>query len=1221
MHSQPRSVGRVLASFLAAVVTTVAISSISLGQANQGSIAGTVTDQTGAVVVNAQLAAKERSTGTTYKTVSSSAGLYRFPNVNIGTYDVTVSSTGFKTVSLTGVVVQVASTAALEVKLSAGAVTETISVNADAPTVQSESSDIGSVVNPKQALELPLVLGSSVQAMRSPEAFVFLIPGTVGYGTASGNGGTFESKISGGQNYATEVLLDGASMYRSENGSSFDETAPSVEAISEFKVLTSTLPAEFGRTTGGIESFSTKGGTNAYHGVAYDIFRNDDLDANTWGNDYRISQNPTAAGRALNRTLADKQNDYGLTMGGPVRIPHLYNGKDKTFFFFSWEQYKQTSGGVTTSSFPTAAEHTGDFSAVLNTGNVLATNPCDQTPIYQGEIFDPSTTRTGAGGVQCRTAFMNEPGSTGNVIPAADITAFGQNIMSFYPTAQSSALFQNYTFPFSFPIEDTTTTFRIDQNISSKSKAYFTYSSRDNSRISTNPEFAGPAGFGRTQVFTTHYLRFGYDYTVSATILNHLNLAYNRTNSKNIGAGVTEGNGTDWDQKLGFTGLSGKMFPAIQVTQSYSNIGDNVDGDTIDNGYRLNDTLSWLRGKHAYKFGFDWRFQIFNPLNFQNTSGTFNFTQGQTAAIQSQATLSGDSFASILLGQLQNANAVVYASQPKWLRSYYGAFFQDSYKVTPTFTLEYGLRWDVDEPNREANGDSSNISLTAPNPGAGNLPGVLVFAGKGAGRNGNTNERWTNTWMKDLGPRLGFAWAPTFLGGKTVFRGGYGILYGAMTYADFGGFNRAGFQASPSFSSLDGFNPAFNVNSGFPAFAPPPNLDPTQLNFTGPQYIDPSYGRPAMIQNWSLEVQRELATDLILDVAYVGQHSTHLRSNFDAVNSLKPQYLSLGGLLLDPISSPQAAAAGITAPYAGFPGGAIVAQALVPFPQYFGFNTDGALENLGQSTYNALEASLQRRFHNGLNLMASYTWSKTLTDADSALPFFATLAGSAGPQNSFNKQGDKAISNQDVPQNFVLSYVYELPVGKGKKWMNHGGALNQAVGGWSVSGVQRYISGQPLTFCCATGIPAFAGSIRYDQVSGVPLGSAAFTTGHFNPVTDSMFNPFCTELNPAPNCAFIDPNSGANVAARGSYAFGTMPRVTGALRMPVFASEDFNLLKRFRFAESKDLLFQASFINAFNRHVFNRPDLNPTDGSFGKINIDNLLLTPRKIQLMLKFEY
>src|ERR1700722_2949916 len=797
--------------------------------------------------------------------------------------------------------------------------------------------------------------------------------------------------------------------------------------------------------------------------------------------------------------------------------------------------------------------------------------------------------------------------------------------MSYYPSVSSTALFNNYSFPFSFPIQDTTTTFRLDQNISSKSKAYFTYSSRENNRISTNPEFAGPAGFGRTQLFTTHYLRFGYDYTISDTMLNHFNIAYNRTNSANIGAGVTEGGGTDWDQKLGFTGLSGKMFPAIQVTQGYTNIGDNVDGDTIDNGYRLNDTLSWIRGRHAFKFGVDWRFQIFNPLNFQNTSGTFNFAQGQTGGTQAAA-LSGDSFASVLLGQLQNANAAVYASQPKWIRSYYGVFAQDSYKVTPTFMLDYGLRWDVDEPNRESSGNSSNISLTEPNPGAGNLPGTLVFAGKGAGRNGNRNERWANTWMKDFGPRLGFAWAPGFLGRKTVFRGGYGILYGAMTYADFGGFNRAGFQASPSFSSLDGFNPAFNVNSGFPAFAPPPNLDPTQLNFTGPQYIDPSYGRPAMIQNWSLEVQRELATDLILDVAYVGQHSTHLRSNFDAVNSLKPQYLSLGGLLLDPISSPQAAAAGITAPYAGFPGGAIVAQALVPFPQYFGFNTDGALENLGQSTYNALEASLQRRFHNGLNLMASYTWSKTLTDADSALPFFATLAGSAGPQNSFNKQGDKAISNQDVPQNFVLSYVYELPVGKGKKWLNQNTLLNEAVGGWSFSGVQRYLSGQPLTFCCATGIPAFAGSIRYDQVPGSSLFSSAYTSSHYEPSTDptqnpSIFNPFCTATNPASNCAFIDPNSGVNVAARGSYAFGTMPRVTGAARMAVFASEDFNLLKRFKFAESRDILFQASFINAFNRHVFNRPDLNPTDGSFGQISPDALLLTPRKVQLMLKFEY
>jgi hypothetical protein len=1216
MHVQQRFAAKALASSLMMVLAVVTFSSTSFAQANQGSIAGTITDPTGAVVVGARLIAKETSRGTTYETVSSSAGSYRFPNVNIGTYDLTVSGSGFKTATLAGVEVQVATTASLDVKLTTGSVNETVLVAADAPQVQSESSDVGAVVMPKQALELPLVLGSSVQAMRSPEAFVFLIPGTVGYGSASGNGGTFESKISGGQNYATEVLLDGSSMYRSENGSSFDETAPSVEAISEFKVITSTLPAELGRTTGGIESFSTKSGTNAYHGVAYDIFRNDDLDANTWANDNRIALNNSAVERNLFRTPADKQNDYGVTMGGPIRIPHLYNGKDKTFFFFSWEQYQQKNGGVTTSSIPTAAERTGDFSAVLNPANVLGTNPCDGTPIVQGQIFDPSTTTT-VGGVQCRTAFP------GNIIPSTSFSTVGQNLFAAYPAPQNSSLFNNYAFPFSFPIEDTTTTVRLDQNISDKSKAYFTYSSRENHRISTNPEFAGPAGFGRTQAFTTHYMRFGYDYTISNAMLNHFNIGYNRTNSANIGAGVIQGSGTDWDQQLGISGLSGTMFPAIGVSQGYFGIGDAVDGDTIDNGYRLNDTLSWVKGKHDLKFGIDGRLQIFNPLNFQNTSGTFNFGRGQTAGTQTTANLSGDTFASMLLGEVSNSNASVYASQPKWVRSYYGVFVQDSYKVTPTFTLNYGLRWDLDQPNREASGNSSNISLTAPNPGAGGIPGVLVFAGSGTGRNGNVNERWANTWTKDFGPRLGFAWAPSQLGGKTVIRGGYGILYAAMTYADFGGFNRTGFQANPGFSSVDGFAPAFNLDSGFPAFAPPPNLDPNQLNataggFQGPQYTDPSYGRPAMIQNWSFEVQKQLATDLILDLAYVGQHSTHLRSNFDAVNSLTPNFLSLpSSLLLSPISSPAAIAAGIPLPYASFPSNALVAQALVPFPQYGGFNTDGALENLGQSTYNALEASLQRRFRNGLNLMASYTWSKTLTDADSALPFFATLAGSAGPQNSFNKRGDKAISNQDLPQNFVLSYVYDLPIGKNKRFLSHGGVADRVLGGWSVSGVQRYESGQPLTFCCATGIPAFAGSIRYDQVPGQPLYSAAYTNGHFAPSTDP------TQNQPIFNgAAFDDPNSAANLAVRGTYAFGDMARVTGAVRMPVFASEDFNLIKRTKISESKDILLQVSFIDAFNRHIFNRPpDLNPNDGAFGLLNPDNTLLGPRKIQLMLKFEY
>jgi hypothetical protein len=1236
-------------SGLLVLTVVLLLSSLASGQQNQGSIAGNVTDPSGALVVGAKLTAKGQSTGSAYQAVSSSAGSYRFPNMNIGTYDVTVSAAGFKTTTLTGILVQVATTSALEIKLTAGAVSESIVVNAEAPTVQSESSDIGTVVGEKQILDLPLALGSTVQAMRSPEAFVYLTPGAVGPGSDSGNGGTFESKISGGQNYGTEVLLDGASMTRSENGSSFDETAPSVDALSEFKVITSTLPSEFGMTTGGIESFNTKGGTNKYHGEVYDIFRNEDLDANTWGDNFALSQ---GLPYSTFRTPLDKQNDYGGTFGGPFRIPHFYNGKDKTFFFFSWEQYRQSVGGTQTSTIPTTAELGGDFSATLDTANVLGINPCESNaPIYQGEIFDPATAQT-INGVECRTAFMDEPGSTGNKIPSTRFSQVGQNMLSYFPTPQNNNLASNYTFPYSYPILDTTTTFRIDQNISSKSKAYFTYSSRNNVRLSTVPVWGNAAGEGRNQFFGTHYIRFGYDYTITPTMLNHLNLGYNRTNSKNVGAGVAFGHGdTDWDAKLGITGASGTMFPAINTGEPpiIGGYGDAVAGDTIDNGFRFADTLTWIHGRHDFKFGYEEWYQQFNPLNFQNTSGTFNFGRGQTAGTAATSGLSGNGIASMLLGELGSANETVYASQPRWLRSYFAGFVQDTVKVTPTLTLNLGLRYDVDEPEREAHGNTSDISVTQPNTGAGNLPGVLVFAGKGAGRNGNVNERWANIWKKDFGPRIGLAWAPAMFNNKMVFRGGYGIVYGNLQYADFGGFNRTGFQANPAFNSVNGFDPALQIDAGLPSFPAPPNLDPTQLNFTGPEYTAPSYGRPPMSQNWSVEVQRELAPDLIADVAYVGQHSQDLRSNYDAVNTLNPKYFSMGASLLTPIGSQSA----IAPPYAGFPSSAIVAQALVPFPQYFGFNTDGQLENLGQSTYNALEAQLTRRFRNGLNLMASYTWSKTLTDADSALPYFATLHQGGSPQNVFNKQGDKAISNQDLPQNFVLSYVYELPFGRNKKFLNGSRLLDRAVGGWSVSGIQRYESGQPLAFGCATGVPAYNDCIRFDYLPGSsPLSSAwKSRKGNFVPITAAafaagdpgvpLFNPLDTATNTLPP-AFDDPNSSQNLASRGTYAFGTSPRVDGSLRMGAYLSEDFNLLKRTKITETSDLSFQVNFLNAFNRHVWNRPgDLGPQDSNalkgqsngpndtFGVINWNTFsttggggyLLLPRRIQLQLKVEF
>lgn len=1233
--------------------------SSATAQTNQGSIAGNVSDPTGALVSNAKITAKDVNTGATYETVSSSAGAYRLPNLNIGTYNLTVTAPGFKTATLNNVVVQTATTAALDVHLETGTITENVTVNADVPTVQTESSDIGTVVSTKQILDLPLPLGSTVQNMRSPEAFAFLTPGVVGPGSDSGNGGTFESKISGGQNYATEVMLDGAATTRSENGSSFDETAPSVEALGEFKILTSTLPAEFGRTTGGIETFSTKSGSNSFHGNVYELFRNEDLDANVWGNDYCLQTADPSVCHAPHNTYhtpLDRQNDYGGTFGGPVVIPHLYNGKDKTFFFFSWEQYRQSQGGVTTSTVPTAKMRNGDFSEILGPGLVDGgghpiLNPCTgNTQILQGQIFDPSTEQT-LGGITCRSPFA------GNILSPTSTVA--QNILSFYPAPQTGGLTNNYSFGFNIPILDTTTTFRIDQNITSSDKAYFTYSSRENNRNSTTPIFAGPAGYARTQFFGTHYIRLGYDHTFTPSLLNHLSLGYNRTNSKNVGAGVGQGGGKDWDTVLGIGGgASGPMFP--QISQSnVVGIGDNVDGDTIDNGFRFSDTVNWVKGKHEFKFGYEQWYQQYSPLNFGNTSGSFGFTNNQTATDGFDPTavsgtnpngfvdtrgFTGHSIASMLLGQADSGNYAVIASQSRFLRSYFAGFVQDSFKATPTLTLNIGLRYEIDQPFKEAHDNMSELQFNIPNCNSFTLPscptdpsllGGLSFAGKGPGRNGVQGERWAETYKKDIGPRFGFAWSPGFLGAnKTVLRGGYGIIYGGLQYADFGGQGTQGFVGSAGQFS-DGFHPGFILDTGM-TVAPPtiPNFNPAQVNFEGcctEVYIAPSYGRPPMIQNWSFEVQRELTTDMILDIAYVGQHSQNLRTNYDGENLLNPKFFSLGPLLNQPFQSQNT----VAPPYPNFPGNFPVGQALLPHPQFFGINTDGQLENLGQSTYNALEAQLTRRFHNGLNLMASYTWSKTLTNADAALPFFATLHQGGAPSNFYDQRVDKSVSNQDLPQNFVVSYLYELPVGKGKHFLSGAnGVVDRVLGGWQIGGIQRYESGQPVAFGCASAPAGYGECIRFNQVQGSSIFSSAYKGSNWNPITDPIFNAINlpNAINPV---AFDDPNSAANLTARGTYVFGTMPRVSSNVRMKPYMDEDFSLIKRTKLTEKSDLNLQITMINAFNRHIWNRPDdLNPYDSTtinnnFGKYNITNFsnigggdyLLLPRKIQLQLKLEF
>lgn len=1227
----------------------------AVAQSDRGTIAGSILDSTGAAVSGAAVTVKGEDTGGVYKTVSSAEGVYRVSDVAVGRYDVMVEVKGFKTSQQKGVLVQINTTAALNITLQPGDVIEEVTVLADAPTLQTESSDVGTVVDKRQIEDLPLALAATGQSfLRSPETFVFLTPGTTGPGTAGSNNGIFTSKLSGGQNFGTEVLLDGVSIQRMDTVSAFDQISPSVEAINEFKVTTSTPTAQFGRTSGGVESFTTKSGTNRYHGAAFDLFRNQALDAFPWADDFTnkvIARNNAyylSVGQPQNvQRLAEKrpdhQNDFGGSLGGPIHIPHVYNGHDKTFFFFSWEQYRNNRGTRNITTLPTDAERGGDFSALLGppTGQ---TNPCTGQPVLLGQIFDPSTT-TKVGGVPCRFPFP------GNKI--TNISPVAQKILTYLPHANLSGNAQgnlNYFFAGNIPTRDTTMSFRIDEDLSDKNKLFFSYSSRDQEVLNGTPALPAPLDGNFFNSNFSHLLRFGWDFVASPTVLNHLVVGFNRLWNSSTAQGV---NGNNWPKVLGINNAFGPTFPPIGFNGgpygiNYAGLGSNNYNQNVPSSVVLADSISWVHGRHSVRFGGEIRglqFSVLNPA----TSPAYTFYNYETAFQTNDANLTGSPVASFLLG-LPNQEALTISSHfPRWNQRYYALYAQDDVKLRSNLTVNLGLRWDVDTPRHEATGAMSVLDLKASNPATPGFPGALIYGNNATG---------TTTYLKDFGPRIGFAY--NFIP-KTVLRGGYSIYYAPLSYSDFGSQLASGTTANPIFNSSDNFTPVQSWDIGFPTYTAPSNhTDPTLVNFSDSgSTVLPSYNRPGMIQNWTFEVQHEIAQDLIFTLGYVGQHATRLHSNLAQINTINPKYNSLGaglGYLVDGSDGHNGPAIlsqlGVTVPSWFIPGWGssgrdTVGQLLRPFPQFGTIGTSCCLENVGQSTYNALEAKVERRFRNGLNLLAAYTFSKTLTDADSnyANPFSAFASNVFGAQNPYNLRAEKAVSYQDVPHTFVVSYLYELPAGPGKRYLNHGVA-SKVLGGWQIGGVQRYQSGSPTTISAGATSPPniYGGNWRYSLRPGQSLllpHPAHWTTaidGSFNTQGPSSvgFQSGCTENSdgtfsfssmsnsPILNCAALfDPSKVVGSVPGAAYVFGNLPTVEGWLRSPSYLNEDFSIIKRTQIRESSSIVFKLDIPNAFNRHIFGSIDGGPSDQFFGVPGGSghSVINATRAIQATLRYEF
>ena len=1221
--SAPRPRLASLGAWLAILVMLLGLTAPVRAQLDTGSISGVVTDPAGKVVQGARITATEASTGTSYATVSSNAGYYVLPSARTGTYQVTVVTPGFKTAVYSGVIVAVGASTSRDIALSVGATSESVVVTAAAMSLEKESSDIDASISPEQVADLPLAVTGNLRSLTTLE---FLAPGTVGPGTSSGGSGFQMTKINGGQEEGTDYLVDGITTNRMQNGSgSVDILTPSVDAVQEFHIELSGLPAEMGRTTGGLANYNTKSGTNVYHGVLYDFYKNAALDANNWFNNGYLATATNSVERASLQRPADTKNDFGGTLGGPVRIPRLYNGRDKTFFFFSWEQLRYSTGSAITSLIPTPAELGSDgqyfdFSSTLG-GQIPGATACDgTTPLYYGEIFDPAIESNG-----CRTHPFADANGVLNKVPVGRESQVAKAVLKYMPKPNLSAGgTNNFVYDTSDSLAQTVYSFRIDQNIGAGHKLWGFFSSRENTDHGNNYNLPPPINSCCGSVNQLGKLfRMGWDWIATPTVINSLTFGTNRSNNYNVSAATAMN--PNWDSTLGIANGSGPVFPGfVFVSSPYPSLGENTDSQDVDNTIALNDIVHWQRGAHSFKFGGEAQYHQYSFLSkiggtCSGTSGCFTFWDNQTASDTTYWGRDGNSFAAFLIGQAGTANAIKQLHGPRWITHYGTIFGQDDWKFRSNLTLNLGFRWSFDTPRHEAEGDTSIMDPTVPNSGANGTHGALVFAGKGTGRNGNAGETWANTYFKDFEPRVGFSWAPSFLHDKVVVRGNGGIYYGPLVYADFGQGTLQGFTANQTFFTADPLSGP-QVDAGLPLMPSSPNLDPTQLNGQAADSVAPSFGRPAMVETWTLESQLQISPNLFFSLGYLGDHATHLHGLLDYPNDIPLSALALGNHLtwwtrINPD--------GVTPPYANFYNtwgqDVWIEQALRPFPQYGYINQDSYLQNVGQSSYDALEAKLERRFHNGLNVLASYTFSKTLTDADAIQPYYSTLQNQGGTQNPYDHKAEKAVSNEDIPNNFVISYLYELPVGHGKKFM--AGApkpVDAVISGWRISGVQRYLGGQPISFFGANGIPGFDNGIRPNRVSGqaaknsvkfnpfnfkntgsIGAGSGACTTGYWN----------CN--------AFADPNP--NPQAYVPYKFGNMPRNSAEIRGFGFSDEDFGINKSIPIHENVKAEFRGELFNAFNGHSFNKPDSGIQDTNFGQVG--STLLGPRNVQFMLKIIY
>ncbi|MBM3727541.1 MAG: carboxypeptidase regulatory-like domain-containing protein [Acidobacteria bacterium] len=1147
------------------------LASTLAAQVFYGTVVGTVSDATGAAVPQANVALINTGTADRRTGQTDAGGNYQFVNLTPGQYRVEVEKQGFRRLVRDNVVVEVQSTVRIDAAMQIGEVNQVVEVTEQTPLLQTENASLGQVVEARKVLEMPL-------NGRNVFSLVALVPGVVPGGQSSQTPtGTnpfawANFQIGGGQANQSASYIDGAP----NNSSYVNHTmlVPTQDAVQEFRVQTNNLGPEFGRLAGGVINLTTKSGTNSLHGGVYEFLRNRSLNSNTFFNN-----------RAGVRRPAFSQNQFGATLGGPVR-------KDKTFFFASYEGFRLRQGASYVFSVPTDEMRGGNFGNVRTGGGALV------------PIFDPLSTCGRLGNAPCarnaagqevisRTPFPN------NVIPNNRIDGASRVMTNLWGRANSPGLpftaVNNFTSNASVGGDQNQYNFRVDHTISDNQRIFARYTYWRNLNLPIDPYRTKTCVDRCTEDMNTNQFVLGDTLSLNPTTFLDLRASFSRFHydrtALSTGFDLTS---LGWPSAL--NSLVAVRVHPIPIVTGYNGVfGTNGTGSTIvarNDVFSLSPNVTKIMGSHTLKFGAEVRRNTHNYYQQNNPSGSFSFDPLMTSVNPLAAAGTGNGFASFLLGW-GSGGGLTHNNFVAGQMIYRGYYAGDQWQVTPKLTINYGVRVEQMGPWSERFDRLVVLLPNADHELSGR--GGLNFKGRfGLVNSPDSPSRNNNELRNVISPRFGVAYR---LNNKTVLRTGYGVFYlpNDVAFGTAPNIDISNAYTTPYFGTPDGsITPADRISNPFPngIVSAPGRGANIQRLFNGQGVSAPLYRDPrANMQQWNVDFQREVAGGMALDLAYAGSKGTHLPGPTQVLNQLPVDFLSQGAALTQQVPNPffgQVNLGILAQP------NVVRGQLLRPYPQYTGYNLIAPMNR--NSNYHSAQVKVEKRFAQGASILGSYTWSKLISDTDT-LTAWLEPGGGMAVQNWYNVKAEKSVALYDTPHRAVISFIVDLPFGKGHKFLSGAnGAVQRIVGGWGINGITTFQSGFPLSMSMAVNTSNSQGGGQRPNSTG----NSANLTGIAQGRLTRWFDTSAFTSTPA-------------------FQFGNLARSLSDVRSHGVANYNFSIFKNTTITERVGLQFRTEIFNLFNRVQFSYPGTALGNPQFGVVS--GQYNDPRLIQFALRVQF